>query len=485
MPRLDASEWRQSTYRDNAYRLVDLGVGGFGVFCGTLKETAMMLEDLQRRSGNRLLFGADYEYGLPMRLTEGGIAMPRAMALGRGSEQDTEKIAAAVAREMRALGVHWNWAPVADVNSEPANPIVNTRAFDETVDIASKHVAAWVRGTQAENIAATVKHAPGHGATTTDSHLDLPTIQVSAERAARREFVPFRAGIEAGAQAVMMGHLLVPFLDKKYPASMSIATIGGLVRQTWEFGGVVVTDALDMGAITKHYTSAAAVTRSFKAGADICLMPEDPFQAITALQTLVTKGTIAESRIVASEARIAVLRDLRKKWPRQTRIDQSAHAELALQSAKAAISIHGNTNLLPITQYNHAAVFGWVTEADADLATQWFRFLAQATEMNVDFGYINSEITQHDVEQLTQGIADADVLVVAVFGSARAFQGTLPSTHNIVRIVNQIAEQRPVIFVLCGSPYGIQIPYSMLSLNTYSNTTPSLAASVLRLIGKE
>lgn len=189
IPRADARSWHDSTYRDALFHLVDEGVGGIGVFLGGLDETARMIEDLRSRGGRRLLFAADYEHGLPMRL-DGGIAFPRAMALGRTLPGITEHVAAAIAQEARALGVFWNFAPVCDINSDPSNPIINTRAFGETPDTVARHVEAYVRGTQSQRVMACAKHVPGHGDTAVDSHMAMPTIAITREVAETREFLP-------------------------------------------------------------------------------------------------------------------------------------------------------------------------------------------------------------------------------------------------------------------------------------------------------
>ncbi|MCO6466953.1 MAG: hypothetical protein J5I53_10090 [Bradyrhizobiaceae bacterium] len=485
MPRLDAENWSDQSYRDLAYRLVDEGVGGFGVFKGTLEQTALMIQELQMRAGDRLLFGADFEHGLPMRLTEGGIDMPKAMALGKLAPESTEAIAAAVAREVRALGVHWNWAPVADVNSDVRNPVINIRSFGEEPQNVADHVAAWVRGTQGEHIAACLKHAPGHGATSVDSHLSLPTINVSGERAARREFLPFRAGIEAGAASIMVGHVLAPFLDDKHPASVSSSVINGLIRDTWGFGGVVVSDALDMGAITTRFDPGQAATKAFKAGCDIVLMPADPLAAIDALKDLFDKGGVRDERVIASEERIRALTKLRRHWPRQTMINQQNHAMLALDAAARAIVEQGTSRLLPLTKYQQAAVFALVQDADVPAATQWCNYLAQATEMNIDFGFVNHEISADELQAFVEGTADADVVLFALFGAGRAFQGVLERMDGYHNIVATLRRDKPAIIIACGSPYGVESLGADLVLYTYSNTTPSLAASVLHLLGKQ
>ncbi|MBP6510239.1 MAG: hypothetical protein KA339_06745, partial [Candidatus Kapabacteria bacterium] len=302
MIRADAAHWADHDYRERIYRLIDRGVGGVGVFLGGLEETASMIEDLQRRGGRRLIIAADYEHGLPMRL-DGGIAFPRAMALGRTLPGITEHVAACIAIEASAIGVHWNWAPVADINSDPNNPIINTRSFGETAEVVAAHAAAYVRGTQSRGVMACAKHAPGHGDTRVDSHVAMPTIDVSVDVARLREFIPFRACIDAGVRSVMVAHIVVPFLDGTLPASLSHEVVTGLIRNEWGFTGLITTDAMDMKAIDDTWSSAEASLLAIKAGVDVVLMPSNPNAAIDAVLEAITTGAISEEQLSASEAR--------------------------------------------------------------------------------------------------------------------------------------------------------------------------------------
>ncbi len=492
MIRADADEWTNHAYREQLYHLVDRGVGGVGVFLGGLEETAQMIEDLQRRAGRRLIIAADYEHGLPMRL-RGGIAFPRAMALGRTLAGITEHVAGCIALEARALGVHWNWAPVADINSNPQNPIINTRSFGELATTVSEHASAYVRGTQAQGVMACAKHAPGHGDTVVDSHVALPTIEGTRAIAEEREFAPFKACIAAGVRSVMVGHIIVPFLDAYHPASLSRSVVTDLIRREWGFSGLIVTDALDMHAITDRCSSAEAAVASVMAGVDVVLMPEDPAEAIMALATAIESGVIHAETVAAIEGRweearafvgLRTAQGSTYSSRQPTVVDQSTHAMIALKSADLAISTSGNTELLPITNFSHLAVFAAIDQAEADAATTWFSQLAQATEMNIDFGFIDAQATNADVEELCAGVSEADCIVVAFFGKASAFRGSLNSVERMPEIVTKLASGRPTIVVSCGSPYGMEDIPADLRVMAYSDTLPSLAASVMRLIGR-
>ncbi len=492
MIRADARNWGDTDYRRNIERLVARGVGGIGVFLGGLEETAEMIEQLQQRAGRRLLIAADYEHGLPMRI-DGGIAFPRAMALGRCSPHTTEEVAGMIAEEARAIGVHWNWAPVADINSNPNNPIVNTRSFGESPELVAEHAAAYVRGTQARGVLACVKHVPGHGDTHVDSHNDLPTIDLAPEVAHGREFAPFRQCAREGVKSMMIGHIIVPFLDPQLPASLSAAVVTELVRGQWGFDGLVTTDALDMGAITGRYASAEAALMAVHAGCDVVLMPEDPDAAIDALTHAIELGELTDERLAASERRweealaFAGLRTARQQQASrvpQRPVDQNAHALAALRAADEAISLVGNVALLPITNARHVAAFAIVDDNGVESATTWFQSIAQGAEVNVDFGYVDLSITPQECASIVEGIAEADLVIFGVFGKAVAFRGELGDVGRLPEIVRTLSAGRPSVVIACGSPYGIGSDIADAVMYTYSDTLPSIAASVLRLIAR-
>ncbi|MFM8772063.1 MAG: glycoside hydrolase family 3 protein, partial [Candidatus Kapaibacterium sp.] len=450
------------------------------------------IEDLQRRAGRRLIIAADYEHGLPMRL-DGGIAFPRAMALGRGLASTTEHIASLIAEEARAIGVHWNWAPVADINSNPRNPIVNTRSFGETAELVAEHAAAYVRGTQSRDVLACIKHVPGHGDTHVDSHRDLPTIELDQQTAAAREFAPFLHCIRQGVCTLMMGHIRVPFLDADNPASLSAAVVTDLVRRQWGFTGLITTDALDMGAITSSYTSSEAAVMAVTAGVDVVLMPNNPDEAIDALSAAIASGEISDERLRESEERWDAARAFvgvrtataPKERPRPAgTVDQNAHALVALRAADAAIRVVGDASLLPITNVNHIAAFAIVDDHSVDSATTWFNALAQGAEVNADFGYVDMSITDDECASLADGIADADLVLFGVFGKAVAYRGELGDSQRLPDVLRKISRDKPSLLVACGSPYGIDPAMASTVVYTYSDTLPSIAASVLRLIGR-
>src|SRR5947199_3709992 len=289
-----------------AARGVDsLEVGGLIISVGSPLEIAAKLSALQRRARVPLLVSADLEWGAAMRVI-GATAFPQIMAVGAtGDPRDAYTIGAAAAVEGRAVGIHVNFAPDADVNNNPANPIINIRSFGEDPRTVSRLVAQYVQGLHEHGMLATLKHFPGHGDTQTDSHIGLPVIMAGYARLDSLELVPFRAGIAAGADVVMSAHIAFPALTgSSEPGTLSAAVPTGLPRDSLRFPGLVVTDALTMGAIVAKYGGCQATVRAFLAGSDLLLMPADPDPALAAMTAAVAAGRITPQRLDQSVRRV-------------------------------------------------------------------------------------------------------------------------------------------------------------------------------------
>jgi len=292
-----------------------LHVGGFinitqssplGVVKSQAYPTAVLTNQLQAKSKLPLLIGADFERGTAMRLDE-GTSFPTAMALAAaGNPKDAYTMGKITALEARAVGIQWIYAPDSDVNNNPDNPIINTRSFGEDPKKVAEFVAAFVRGVQENGGMATSKHFPGHGDTSTDSHMDLPIIKADRQRIESLELVPFRAAIAAGADSIMTGHLSIPALEPEpnLPATLSPNILTGLLRKELGYQGLVVTDAMDMGGITVRYAPGDAAVRAFAAGTDALLMPPVPDAAFDALKEAVKSGRISRERLDASVRRL-------------------------------------------------------------------------------------------------------------------------------------------------------------------------------------
>jgi beta-N-acetylhexosaminidase len=272
-----------------------------------------LVADLLQAAGRDLVVSIDQEGGGVVRLVDVPFP-PSAMGLGAADDEAlTESVAGATARGLRAVGVNVDFAPVADVQSNPGNPVIGDRAFGESPDLVARHVAAFVRGLQGEGVAATIKHFPGHGDVDVDSHHDLPRLHADRARLERLEWPPFRAGVAAGAAAVMTAHLLVSALDPDLPSTLSRATLTNALRDDLGFDGVVFTDALDMRAIADRWSAADAAVAALAAGADApltCGPVALHVGVVRAIERAVRDGRLDPERLRSAQARVSrLLRD--------------------------------------------------------------------------------------------------------------------------------------------------------------------------------
>jgi len=306
---LPALRWSASNgfedFRDTIERGLALGVGGFILFGGEADGVRALTEELRRRARYPLLIASDLERGAGQQF-RGATPLPPAAALGwLGDESVAERAGELTAREARALGVNWIYAPVADVDLEPENPIIGVRAFGDAPAAVARQVAAWVRGCRRGGALSCAKHFPGHGRTVGDSHIERPTVSAPRE-VLEEDLMPFRAAVEAGVDSMMTAHVAYPALDPGGdPATLSPRILGDLLRGELGFGGLVVTDALVMDGLVEDTTEAAAAVRALAAGCDVLLYPEDTESVIRAVESAVEDGRLPRARVEQALARIA------------------------------------------------------------------------------------------------------------------------------------------------------------------------------------
>jgi len=257
------------------------------------------------------LVAADIEEGVGQRFT-GASWFPPPMALAQIAQDDlelakkyAEEMGKITAKEALCIGVNWIFAPVVDVNNNPDNPVINVRAFGDNPEVVKELSSAFIRGTQSYPILNGAKHFPGHGDTSTDSHLDLPVINHSQARLEKIELVPFQGAIALNVDAIMTAHLLVSAYDNQNPATLSHRILTEELRHNMGFEGLIVTDALIMGGVAKYAPPEKIAVKALQAGADILLMPENPVVAIHSIIEAVEKGEISEHRIDESLQRVS------------------------------------------------------------------------------------------------------------------------------------------------------------------------------------
>ncbi|MEQ8381286.1 MAG: glycoside hydrolase family 3 N-terminal domain-containing protein [Coleofasciculus sp. A1-SPW-01] len=313
----------------------DWGVGGVILLGASAGELALRSRQLQEYAPIPLLVAADIEEGVGQRFA-GATWFPPPMAIGAIACESLDKAqnharhkGVITAQEALAIGINWILAPVVDVNNNPQNPVINVRAFSDTPETVSQLACQFIRGTQDSPVLTTAKHFPGHGDTAIDSHLNLPILSHSRSRLAEIEFPPFQAAMAAGVDAVMTAHLLIPSLDEQFPATLSEKVLTQLLRQELGFEGLIVTDALIMGAIANRYGATEAPVKAVEAGADILLMPVNPETTIQAICDAVTAGRISRDRILASVERI---------WQAKAKISRGAEVPVSRSDPSQPLS---------------------------------------------------------------------------------------------------------------------------------------------------
>jgi len=281
------------TSPEYALRLVELGVGGFCFYGGSAEEVREMSRTLRAASETPLLIASDYENGAG-QWVKGATELPSNMAIGAsGSEDLARRKGGITALEAKALGVDWIFAPVVDLGGRAANPIVNIRAFGADRELVSRLAGAYVGGVSSQGAVSCLKHFPGHGDTAVDSHLELPEVKRGRQQLEEEDLKPF-AALARRADSVMVGHLSVPALDASAPASLSKEIITGLLRNKLGYGGLVLTDALNMKAVC---ADGGAGVKALLAGADVLLYPEDPFTLFEELSRAAADGTVTAAAV--------------------------------------------------------------------------------------------------------------------------------------------------------------------------------------------
>jgi beta-N-acetylhexosaminidase len=464
-------------YKQMMHDVDDLHVGGFinitqgsplGIIKSQVYPTAVLTNQLQAKSKLPLLIGADFERGTGMRLDE-GTSFPTAMALAAaGDPQDAYTMGKVTAQEARAVGIHWLYAPDADVNNNPGNPIINTRSFGEDPAKVAEFVAAFVRGAEENGALATAKHFPGHGDTAADSHLDLPVIHADRARLESLELVPFRAAIAAGASSVMTGHLSVPAFepDPNTPATLSQNILTGVLRNELHFEGLVVTDAMDMGGITTRFAPGEAAVRAVLAGADALLMPPVPDAAFEALQQAVKSGRISRERIDASVQRI-LLAKAKIGLNKNRLVDLEAINEhfgtVARQNEAQEISDRGitllrdNNHLLPLdgTKPTRALLLAFYADPETypgeDLERELRTRCDSVTTLRADTRFITADTLKLPSPD------SYDVAILALFVRVSDRKGNVDVPAEQQAVADQIYKSgKPVVTVGFGSPYLIE-----------------------------
>jgi beta-glucosidase-like glycosyl hydrolase/uncharacterized protein YbbC (DUF1343 family)/CubicO group peptidase (beta-lactamase class C family) len=488
-------------YRELAAQVRDERVGGIVLFASALDTMPGLLDELQRLAEVPLLVAADLERSLGFRAKDGPVALPSAMAIGATRSVDAARFAGELtAREGRAAGIHWALAPVADVNNNPANPVINMRSFGEDPELVSRLVAAWIEGARAGGIMTSVKHFPGHGDTATDSHLALPTIPGDRARLDRVELAPFRAAIAAGADSVMLGHLAVPALDPSgRPATLSRAITTGVLRDELGFGGLAVTDAMEMKGVGDVWMG-DAVIEAVAAGADVVLLPADPRVAVQSLARAVREGQLPEARIDEAAARVLAAKaklGLMARRPADRaalRRDVGRPEDAARATAIAAQAVtllRNRGDIVPLAAEQRLDVLHLVLSSDWVNAnidagdTMPGRELARRGAA-VTTRRVGPQLPPTVADELVAAAAGRTHVVVSAFVRVTSSKGRADMDVSHAELIRRLVDAGvPVIVVSYGSPYLLsQFPDVPAYLCAYGADETSQRAAIAALFGE-
>jgi beta-N-acetylhexosaminidase len=487
-------------------------------------EGAELLNRLQQDSKLPLLFAADFERGVTMRL-QGATPFPHAMAFGAaGKAEYAEAFGRITAQESRAVGVHWNFFPDADVNSNPANPIINTRSFGEDPQQVGDLVAAYIQGSRANGMMTTAKHFPGHGDTATDSHLSVAQVTGDRKRLNSVELAPFRQAISAGVDSVMVAHVTIPALepDPNRVATTSPAVVTDLLKHELGFQGIVVTDALDMAGLTRLYANniGRAAVDAFKAGSDLLLIPADLDASYNAVLAAARSGEIPPAQLDASVLKLlkakaslglnkARLVDLNAV---PTIVGKPENLALGQQIADDAVTlVRDNGKLLPLKKsgtvkdglpYQHVEEVRngtVVLVLSEDVRTDSGRALERAVKTRVPDAnviYADPRIAAALSDEIMKAVDQAQSVIAAVYvvpTAGKAMKGANGLTNSVSlndasgtllqAILDRAAAKTAVVAM--GNPYVAQdFPAIQNYLCTFSNAGVSEVSAVKALFGE-
>ncbi len=479
-------------------------VGGVVMSLGSPVEVAAKINSMQRMASVPLLVGSDLEPGLG-RL-EGGLFVPSLMSAGSatllpnnmavgatGRVDDALEAGRIVGREARAVGIHIVFAPTVDVNNNPANPVINTRSYGEDPSSVAALSGAFVRGLQEAGVAATAKHFPGHGDTDTDSHLALPVVGADRARLDSVELVPFRASIEAGAAGIMTAHVALPAVESSnIPATLSPGIMTELLRDSLEFEGLTVTDALTMEGIGQGYPIERSAVLAVQAGADILLMPSDVTRAIDAVVAAVGRGELTEERVTQSARRILELK-ARTDAARSPIVDLETlravvgapeHWAAAEAIASRAVTLlRDRDSLVPLSRDSSLMLITYAPEREVD-AGRIFASEVQRAIRRTNAVRVTPSTSAATLDSLLVSATQAQRTVIATYVRRIEGEGRVAIPVHIATWMDSIARGGRTVVVAQGNPYIVsQIPSTGSYMVTYGIGHALERAAARALVG--
>ncbi|HTU45945.1 MAG TPA: glycoside hydrolase family 3 N-terminal domain-containing protein [Bryobacteraceae bacterium] len=494
-------------YRKFAHWIRDDHVGGF-IVAGRIRggnvisaqpfEMAAFINHMQRLARTPLFVASDFERGASMRVADTA-RFPYLMAFGAAHDlAATKELGAATAREARALGVNWVFAPDADVNNNPDNPIINVRSFGEDPQEVAAGVSAFIEGAHSEvrnYVLVTAKHFPGHGDTAQDSHMQMAILDQPKERIESVELTPFRAAIEHGVDAIMTAHVAVPAFDAAdMPATVSQNVLTGLLRRELGFKGIIVTDAMEMQGLASLYSEGEAAVRAIEAGADVLLMPTNPEVCIRALTQAVERKRISAERINASAAKILAAKRAVGLFRSHVvdldsisdDLEEQKLGRLAQSVADRALTlVKDDKHLFPMDPEDGSCLViideRQFSQRGGALFNELHRRIPALTAY-----VVNPSIPDNVLSFIAIEASRCKQIYVAAFVTVAANRGSVALEGGLNTFMNTIVHSSvPVALISLGSPYLLRdFPDVSAYLATFSTASTSETAAARAMLGE-
>ncbi|KUG24816.1 beta-hexosaminidase [hydrocarbon metagenome] len=487
-------------YRRLKHLVEEEKVGGFLFLQGTIKIQTAILNQLQKISKIPLLISADYERGLGMRLND-AVEFPYKMAFAAaGKPINDYKMGKIVGQEALAIGVHHNYSPLVDVVHDYRNPIINVRSYSSDPEIISIHSEAFIKGMHESKVITTAKHFPGHGATDLDSHNELPLIDLNKDELWEVDLKTFKSAVNAGVKSVMIGHLDVPELTdvNGMPATFSYNVVTRLLKNEIGFDGLVVTDALNMQALTKEYSQKQIGVLSIQAGNDILLFPSNEKEMIDGIVEAINIGRLSEERINESVRKILKV----KKWlgidknrfvnceQAEREINKKSHFRLAQDIAEASVTlVKDEAKLIPIDPNKYGKVYS-ITISDSRFKRTIEEPFPFEKALNDNFGYVknyrvNFSTKKNEYTKILFEIRQADLVILSIYANVRSSSGRIDLHQEQFDFIDDILDKnKPTVAISLGNPFILsEVTRIPTYLTTYGNVALSQIAALDAILG--
>ena len=499
MIRMDGNFHNNESWKkkDIEYFIKKYKIGGLITFTGNIHGTFENIKYFQSISETPLFIASDYERGLGVFIN--GTLFPSNMAIAATGDTTYSYLQGKItAIEAKSIGVNFILAPVLDINNNKNNPIINFRSYGDNPELVSKYGLSFIEGVQDQGLIACAKHYPGHGNTNTDSHTRLPIIDISKKELYDNELYPFKKAVLSGVKSIMTGHIVIPSIDQdNIPATFSKKIVNDVLIEDWNYNGLIITDALEMGALTSNVWHGESAIKAIEAGADILLLPLNATSAIESIYKAVQNGRISLDRInysydkiIKQKKEMGLFTPPYNDWSDvEDKVASLENRKIANKIAEKSITlVKNNKNIIPFKPSNYKKVTHLLLSTDNDLRQRLKPFARDIRYIhgNVNEVYVNDKLTSLGKQDILNKIKGSELIIVSMLIRISMDKGlsTIDNSHN--ELLSDLESLNiPVVGISFGSPYLPDYNYLDAYLCSYGYGSVSLNASTDALFGRK